>query len=112
MVRLSVRVRVSDLPASFLRMDDYALALEDAVKEAQNGESGAIGPISEMRSRILNQINAYLLGGGDESVGGNLLLSAATTAREAARSGDVARLADQRREIADARSKLAEDAFN
>jgi hypothetical protein len=39
------------------------------------------------------------------------LLSTATTAREAAKSGDQARLADQRREIADARNKLAEEAI-
>jgi len=96
----------------FLRMDDYALALEDAVKAAQDGEPNAVERIAKLRSRILKTVNAYLLGGGDTSIGGNLLLSAATTAREAAQAGNVARLADQRREIADARNKLADEAIN
>ena len=96
----------------FLRMDDYALGLKDAVMAAQDGEPNAVERIAKLRSRILKTVNAYLLGGGDTSIGGNLLLSAATTAREAAQAGNVARLADQRREITDARKKLADEAIN
>ena len=94
----------------FLRTDDDALALDDAVKAAQDGDSGALQRIRAVRGRIADRLNRYLLDGGDTSVGANLLLSAATTAQEAARDGDQARLADQRREIADARTKLAEEA--
>ena len=96
----------------FLRMDDYALGLKDAVMAAQDGEPNAVERIAKLRSRILKTVNAYLLGGGDTSIGGNLLLSAATTARQAAQAGNVARLADQRREITDARKKLADEAIN
>ena len=96
----------------FLRMDDYALGLKDAVMAAQDGEPNAVERIAKLRSRILKTVNAYLLGGGETSIGGNLLLSAATTAREAAQAGNVARLADQRREITDARNKLADEAIN
>lgn len=95
----------------FLRMDNYALGLEDAVKAAQDGKPNAVDQIAKLRSRILKTVDAYLLGGGDTSIGGNLLLSAATTAREAAQAGNVALLADQRREIADARNKLADEAI-
>jgi hypothetical protein len=95
----------------YLKMDDLALDLEDAVEAAQNDAPGAAGRIGKVRSRILTRVNNHLLDGGDTSIGGNLLLSAATTARDAAKSGDQARLADQRREIADARNKLAEEAI-
>ena len=94
----------------FLRTDNDALALDDAVKAAQDGDSGALQRIRAVRGRIADRLNRYLLDGGDTSVGANLLLSAATTAQEAARDGDQARLADQRREIADALRKLAEEA--
>lgn len=95
----------------FLKMDDLALELEDAVKAAQDGQSGAASQIAKVRGRIDKRVTDYLLDGGDTSIGGNLLLSAATTARNAAKSGDQARLADQRREISDARNKLAEEAL-
>ncbi len=79
-------------------------------KAAQGGEGGAVSRIASARWRIKNRLNKYLLSGGDSSVGGNLLLSSAMTAHEAAQRGEVARLAEARREIADARSKLAEEA--
>jgi hypothetical protein len=97
--------------AFYLRMDDHAVALEDAVSAAQDHKSNAAALIARVRSRILKTVNAYLLHGGDTSVGGNLLLSAATTAREAAESHDLAELADQRSEIVSARRKLAEEAL-
>ncbi len=93
-------------------MDDLAIDLEDAISEAQDGAPGAVQQIARLRTRIRNRLNDHLLDGGDTSVGANLLLSAATTAREAAQTGDVAELADQRREIAAARTQLAEDLKN
>jgi hypothetical protein len=93
----------------FLRMDDDAIPLDDAVAAAQDGDPSAVERIASLRERILDRLNAYLLDGGDTSIGGNLLMSAATTSRDAARNGDVARLADMRREIAKARDKLAEE---
>jgi hypothetical protein len=93
----------------FERMDSLAVELDDAISVFQHGGSGA--RISRLRGRISKTLTDYLLAGGDESVGGNLLLSAATTARDAARSDDRATLARQRREIAEARTKLAEEAI-
>jgi 3-oxoacyl-ACP reductase-like protein len=95
--------------AFYLRMDDYAIALDQAVSDAQAGAASAADRIGRLRTRIRDRLNDYLLSGGDTSVGANLLLSAATTAREAAQSGDAAELADQRREIAAARTKLAQE---
>jgi hypothetical protein len=93
----------------YLKIDDDALALDDAVNAAQDGEAGAASRIASLRKRILDRVNDHLLDGGDTSVGANLLLSAATTARDAARAGDVERLSDVRRGITDARSKLADE---
>jgi hypothetical protein len=96
----------------FLRMDSDAIALDAAIGAAQDGDAAAVGQIEELEARIRARVNAHLLGGGDTSVGGNLLLSAATMARGAAPAGDVERLADARRDIAEARTKLAEEALN
>ena len=93
----------------YLRMDDLALALDDAIAAAQNDAAGAVSRIARLRTRIRDRLNDYLLEGGETSVGANLLLSAATTSREAAQAGDVAELADQRSEVAAARAKLAEE---
>ena len=93
----------------FEQMDELALALDGAVASALDGDASAVPRIGRLRDRILKRVNKRLLAGGDTSVGGNLLLSAATTTRNAARSGDTARLASQRKEIADARNKLAEE---
>lgn len=94
--------------AYYLAMDDLAIQLNDAVRAAQDGEAGAVDRVARMRERIESRVTKYLLA-GDDSIGGNLLLSAATSARDAARDGDVATLARQRREIADARGKLADE---
>lgn len=93
----------------YLRMDDYAIALEDAVHAAQDDEPGAAARIAALRSKILKRVNDYLLAGNDSSVGGNLLLSAATTASE--NVNDVYRLARVRKDIIEARSKLADEAM-
>ena len=95
----------------FFRMDNYAIALDEAIGQALDGDQSAIARIGQLRKRILKRVNNRLLAGADTSVGGNLLLSAATTARDAARTGDLARLASQREAIAEARSKLAEEAL-
>lgn len=95
--------------AFYRRMDDYAIALDQAVSDAQAGTASAADRIARLRTRIRDRLNDYLLSGGDTSVGANLLLSAATTARDAAQARDAAELADQRREIAAARTKLADE---
>lgn len=93
-------------------MDDLAIQLDDAVEAALDGAPNAASRITDLRERILDRLNRHLLAGGDTSVGGNLLTSAATTARDAARDDDLAGLARQRREIADARSRRADEALN
>lgn len=93
----------------FLVMDDLAIQLDESIGAAQNGDSLATGRIARLRQRIKQRNTDWLLSGADFSVGANLLQSAATTARDAARTGDLARLADQRREIAVARRKLAQE---
>jgi hypothetical protein len=90
-------------------MDNDAIALDGAIQAAQRGDAGAVERIAKLRNRLSKRVTASLLQGNDISIGGNLLLSAATTARNAARAGDIARLADMRRQIAEARTKLAEE---
>lgn len=94
----------------FERTDDDAIALDEAVNAVQDEEAGAVERLARLRTRISKRVSNYLLASGETSIGGNLLVSAATTAREAARAGDVARLAKLRRDIAEARAKLAEEA--
>ncbi len=94
----------------YLQMDSQAIALEAAVMQAQDGDSGAAESIAQLRERILARVNGYLLDWGETSIGGNLLVSAATAARDAAETGDLPELARQRSEIIRARGKLAEEA--
>jgi hypothetical protein len=95
----------------YLRMDDLAIALDEAIDQALDGDPAGVQRISSLRARILKRVNDHLLAGGDTSVGGNLLLSAATQARESARNGNLPRLVDARRDITEARNKLAEEAI-
>lgn len=94
----------------FLAVDDLALHLDTAVADAIDDKPGALRRIKRFRSQILARVNRYILSGG-ESIGGNLLLSAATTAREAAIDENPQRLIDVRDDIREARDKLAEEAL-
>lgn len=96
--------------AFYLGMDDLAIHLDTAIGDALDGNPGALARIKRFRRQIRNRLNKYLLAGGDTSVGGNLLLSAATQAQEATIDEDLPRLVDARREVTDARSQLAEEA--
>lgn len=92
-------------------MDDLAISLDAAIGHALDGQPGAVSRISRLREQILKRVNDRLLDGEDTSIGGNLLLSAATQARDAARIETLPRLVDARRDIVEARSKLAEEAI-
>ena len=85
-------------------MDNPAISLDTAIDQALDAESGAVARISRLRQRILKRVNDRLLAGEDTSVGGNLLLSAAAEARDAARDGNLPRLVDARRDITEARN--------
>jgi hypothetical protein len=93
----------------FVHSDDDAIALDAAIGRVSDGRASATRDISRIRKQVLKRNNDRLLEGEDTSVGGNLLLSAATTARNAAQSGDLAGLAATRREITAARQRLAEE---
>lgn len=95
----------------YLRVDDDAIQLDEAVSAVQNETPGAAARLSRVRDRLDKRVTDYLLDSGETSIGGNLLVSAATTAREAAQRGDVARLAKVRKDIAEARAKLADEAL-
>ena len=91
----------------YIRMDDFAIQLDNAVHDALNDDPGASTRIAELRKRIFDANTRHLLAGGELSVGGNLLVSVATTARDAARDQDLSELVRQRRKVVDARRKLA-----
>lgn len=97
--------------AFFVAMDDFAIHLDTAIGDALNGKPGATTQIKRFRRQIRDRLNKYLLAGGDTSIGGNLLLSAATQAQEAAIDENLPRMVDARREITDARNKLADEAI-
>ncbi|HEU4658232.1 MAG TPA: hypothetical protein VFR97_11935 [Capillimicrobium sp.] len=90
----------------YFAMDDLAMDLDFAI------DSGEPNAIARLRERILQAVNRRLFRTGETSIGGNLLLSAATQAREAAERGDLARMADARRDIVEARTKLAAEALD
>lgn len=96
----------------FTKMDDLAIALDEAVDGALDGEPVATTRVGELRDQILDTVSEALLNGADTSIGGNLLLSAATQARDAAAAGNLPRMVDARRDIADARLKLADEVVN
>lgn len=89
----------------YLRMDDLAIAIDTAF------DTRGPSRIAALRERILATLNRRLLRTGDTSIGGNLLLSAATQADEAMRHGALPRMADARRDIAEARATLAGEAL-
>lgn len=96
----------------FMRMDDLAIQLDEAVGDALDGKSNASAKLRSLKRRIHKINDAYLIDEGESSVGGNLLASSSTAAVNAANDGDIAELARQRREIADARNELADEALN
>lgn len=97
----------------YMRMDNLAIKLDKAINDAQDGKPGATAKLKSLKRRIHRLNTDYLLDGpGDASVGGNLLASASSTAVNAAEDDDIAELARQRREIADARNELADEALN
>jgi hypothetical protein len=93
----------------FTRMDDYAIALDHAIARLQRGDAEGGFQVERLREDVLTAINAQLRAGGDSWRGGNLILSAATTAVEAARSETAPRLTAVRRDLAKARHELAEE---
>jgi hypothetical protein len=96
--------------AYYFAVDDLAVHLDTAVGDAMHGRSGALARIKRLRSQILNKVNARALASDDAAIGGNLLLSAATDARDSAIDDDAQRLAAARNDILEARTKLAEEA--
>lgn len=95
--------------AFFEAMDNDAIALDDAIGRSLDGESGAGPAIERIRKRIRDRLNRHLLAGRDVSIGANLLLSAGAKARGAESSGNLPRLVDARRDIDEARRKLADE---
>ena len=94
----------------YVQMDDDAIALDDAITAAQAGDfdatSGrvevsdeAIRRLRRLSQRIDSRVTDYLLDEGQESVGGNLLASAAETAPGGAQRGDLADLARARGQV-------------
>jgi len=96
--------------AFYLKLDDLALQLDDAIAAAQKSEAGAVDRLASLGKRIAKAVTDYTLT-GETSIGGNGIQSDATTAVEAARTGDVQRLAQMRARLRDDRSKLAEEAI-
>jgi hypothetical protein len=92
----------------YLAMDNLAVQLDEAILAAQDDKPGTADRLSALHGRIYDQLNQYLL--ANTSVGGNLVASAATAASNAARDGDVAEMTRQRREVAEARNRLADEA--
>lgn len=96
--------------AFYLKMDDLALKLEDAVAAAQDG--GDPARVAALRETIKKANDAYLMDTGEMSIGANQLQSAATKARDAANAGDIATMARARADIREARNTLADEAIN
>jgi hypothetical protein len=91
----------------YLATDDDAIALDGAVSALQNGEAGARSRVIRLEQQLRKRVTSYLLATGEESHGGNLLVSSAVTASE--QSSDLSALARVRRDIAEARARLAAD---
>lgn len=88
-----------------ITIDDLALGLDEAIESVIDSGGGAdAGVIDQIRGEIESAINDRLLAGEDVHRGANLLLSAATDARTAARGGDLPGLAAARRDVAEARA--------
>jgi hypothetical protein len=96
--------------AYYLAVDDLAVHLDTAVNDAMHGRSGSLARIKRLRAQVINKVNARALASDNAGIGGNLLLSAATDAREAAIDEDPQRLAAARNDVLDARNKLAKEA--
>ncbi|WP_217925070.1 hypothetical protein [Miltoncostaea oceani] len=90
----------------FLAMDDDAILLEEVVAGAQESRPGSVANLRRIENRIRQRLNAYLLTGAETSVGANLILSAASDAVFAAEAQDVAKMAEIRREISEARTTM------
>ncbi len=92
----------------YFAMDDLGVRLDTAIGDALDGDPGALRRIEKLRKQIIrrNKKNAISGTGG---IGGNALLSAATSARDAAIDENLPRLVQIRQDVADARETLVED---
>lgn len=93
----------------FTKTDDDAVALDDAIERAFNGDAAARADIERLRRHIRDRINARLLRGEDQSVGANLILSAAADARAAIDAGDQHALVRAREDLRKGRDRLADE---
>lgn len=92
--------------AYFLRMDNYAVALDGLIQQQQKGQSERAN-IAALSTKILRLANTN----PGKGTGGNRLRGAAVSALAAIDSDDQPRLAKQRREIAFVRNDLAVEAL-
>ena len=98
------------LPIDWATSLPWTIALDDAIVRVFSGDLTASRAVRRIRRLVLRRVNQRLLNGGNTSVGSNMLLSAATTAREAIGNGDLQRLASARRQISEARRRLGDGA--
>jgi hypothetical protein len=91
----------------YLRTDDDAVALDDAIDRALDGDPSARAAIARLRRRIDRRHTDRLLDSGDQSIAANLLVSAAAAALDALRADDLRRLVDARVDVQEGRDRLA-----
>ena len=75
----------SDVSSEYYRaMDALAVRLDSAVSAAIKGDENALARIKDVLGQIRTELEEY----GEESPGGNFLLTTAASARDYARSGN------------------------
>ena len=93
----------------YLRVDDDAVKLQDAIAAAQDDQSSARATIVRLRDRIRSAAVTYRRQTGKQSAGARRLVSVADRAVAAIDARDPRRLVAARVASFDARDQLAED---
>ena len=87
-----------------IAMDDYAIALDEAIGQALDGAPAAARRSPRLRERVPEGVNERLLAEEDASVGGNLSYPQRPQRAAVARDGAPSRLSDARGHVAEARN--------
>lgn len=94
-----------------LRVDDYAIKLQDAIEAAQDDDAGARVSIIRVRDRIAAAASAYRRDGGIRSAGARALVRVADRAVAAINAQDPRALVAARIAALEARNRLTREAL-
>lgn len=93
----------------FMALDDQAVALDDVLDRAVDGDASADAALAKIRNRVTDLVYGYAVDGGDTTAGISAFQNAIADAVSALNSSDQRKLVKARVAGQDARAQFADD---